>query len=77
MVKRAVAAYLWVMACWSLGAVLEDAVGVSEFLGLVVGIVMAIFILAMPTRLWTRRVVRISTPRASAVRPPTALTAAD
>ena len=77
MVKRAVAAYLWVMACWSLGAVLEDAIGVSEYVGLVVGIVMAIAILAMPTRFWTGRVIRISTPRASVVRPPTGLTAAD
>jgi membrane associated rhomboid family serine protease len=61
MVKRAAAAYLWIMACWSLGAVLERSMGVSEYLGLLIGIVVAVAIVVMPARLWTRRIGRAST----------------
>ena len=78
MVKRLAAAYLWIMACWSLGAVLERSIGVSESLGLLTGIVVAVAIVTMPARLWTHRIGRPAIAVEPAERGPAkALTAAE
>ncbi len=55
MVKRIVAAYLWICACWSVGAWLQDSIGVSEHAGLIVGVVLGAALLILPRRVWTQR----------------------
>ncbi|HET7678104.1 MAG TPA: hypothetical protein VFK38_09670 [Candidatus Limnocylindrales bacterium] len=56
MKTRLIAAYLWIAALWSLGAVAHEAIGVSEYLGLGFGLITAFAVLIVPADLWHRRV---------------------
>jgi hypothetical protein len=57
MTKRLLAAYLWIAALWSLGAVVQEWLGLSEYLGLALGIAAAAAIVLMPASLWGRQLL--------------------
>lgn len=57
MTKRLLAAYLWIAALWSLGAVVQEWLGLSEYLGLALGIAAAVAIVLMPASLWGRQLL--------------------
>ncbi len=56
MPKRLLAAYLWIAASWTVGSVLNEIAGLSEYVGLVVGVALAVVVLLMPAEVWIRRV---------------------
>ena len=56
MKRRALAAYLWIAAGWSLGAVGHEVAGVTEYVGLALGVVAAAVVLLMPAETWNLRV---------------------
>jgi hypothetical protein len=60
MTKRLIAAYLWIAALWTMGSIAEEALGLPDTVGLLLGIAAAIAIVAMPAGLWTRRVLPVS-----------------
>lgn len=55
-IKRIVAAYLWICVCLTFGAFVEEAFGLTRTVGLLIGIAVAAAIVLMPDDLWKRRV---------------------